>query len=282
MEREVTPELIGSGLAFAEGVNFDRDGTLYCVDVFGGGIWRMPPGGALGAWVQTGGGPNGSRFGPQGDLFVADCGRKAVLRLATATGRETVYADRCEGQPFRGPNDLCFGLDGTLYVTDPAGSSLSQRIGAVYAIAPDGAVVRIVEGLAFPNGIAVTPDGTTLIVAETNTGLLHRYRLDPTRRYEEAEPLATLSPADDGANEAGPDGMAFGADGNLYVAHYGHGCVQVIAPDGAIARSLPVGRPTPTNVGFWQDSLYVTEGRSGSIYRLDIGVREQPPFMRPW
>jgi len=46
--------------------------------------------------------------------------------------------------------------------------------------------------------------------------------------------------------------------------------------------SLPAGGRTPTNVAFWQDSLYVAEGATGSIYRLDIGVREQPVFMRPW
>jgi gluconolactonase len=276
---------IGTGLAFAEGINFDRDGTLYCVDVYGGGIWRMPPGGELREWVNTGGGPNGSRFGPGGDLFIADCVRKAILRFSTATAGETVYADHCDGQPCHGPNDLCFGPDGTLYFTDPAGSSLAERIGAVYAVAPDGSVARIATGLAFPNGLMVTPDGATLVVAETFTGVLHRYSLDPVRRYRELEPLAMLHPAAEGdspTSAAGPDGMAFGADGNLYVAHYGSGYVQVVAPDGAIVTSLPAGGPHPTNVAFWQDSLFVTQGTSGSLYRLDIGVREQPPFMRPW
>jgi gluconolactonase len=282
VEGVVAPVFIGTGLTFAEGINFDRDGTLYCVDVFGGGIWRMPPGGELREWVNTGGGPNGSRFGPGGDLFIADCGRKAILRLSMATAGETVYADHCDGRPFRGPNDLCFGPDGTLYVTDPAGSSLAERIGAVYAVAPNGSVARIATGLAFPNGLMVTPDGATLVVGETFTGVLHRYRLDAARRYEELAPLATLRPAGEGDEEAGPDGMAFGADGNLYVAHYGSGYVQVVAPDGTIVTSLPAGGIGPTNVAFWQESLYVTEGNSGSIYRLDIGVPEQPPFARPW
>ena len=274
------PIQIGSGLSFAEGVNFDRDGTLYCVDVHGGGVWRMPPGGALREWVRTGGAPNGSRFGPGSDLFVADCGRQAVLRLSTGTGREVVYADACDGRPFRGPNDLCFGPDGTLYVTDPAGSSLTERIGAVYGVAPDGTVHRVGGGLAFPNGLAVTPDGATLIVAETHTGVLHRYDLAEPRHYREIDPLATLSPAGAPPDEAGPDGMVFGADGNLYVAHFGAGVVRVIDQGGTIVASLAAGGMTPTNVAFWGDSLYVTEGMGGSLYRLDIGVSEHPPFMR--
>src|SRR5437763_11553946 len=112
MEDVVAPVLVGTGLTLAEGINFDRDGTLYCVDVYGGGIWRRPPGGKLREWVHTGGGPNGSRFGPSGDLFIADCGRKAVLRFSTATVQESVYADHCDGRPLRGPNDMCFGHDG--------------------------------------------------------------------------------------------------------------------------------------------------------------------------
>src|SRR5919199_1177980 len=215
VEGVVAPVLIGTGLKFAEGINFDRDGTLYCVDVYGGGIWRMPPGGGLREWVNTGGGPNGSRFGPGGDLFIADCGRKAILRFSMATAQETVYADHCDGRPFRGPNDLGFGPDGMLYLTDPAGSSLAERIGAVYAIAPDGSVGRIATGLAFPNGLMVTPDGATLVVGETFTGVLHRYSLDAARRYEELAPLATLRPAGEGDEEAGPDCIAFGADGHF-------------------------------------------------------------------
>lgn len=283
---EITPILIGQGLMFAEGVNFDRDGTLYCVDVEGGAIWCRPSGGVLREWVQTGGGPNGSRFGPSGELYVADCGRRAILRIDTATAEVTTYADRCAGEPFRGPNDLCFGPDGVLYFTDPAGSSPERRIGAVYAIVPDGSVAPIITGLAFPNGLMVTPDGATLIVAETHTGILHRYSLNAEHPLEELEPLATLSPASpvnaNGTGDAGPDGMAVGADGNLYVAHYNGGVVRVITPAGHEVRNLAAGGRTPTNVAFWQDSLYVTDGQSGSVYRLDIGVREHPPFMRPW
>ena len=62
---------------------------------------------------------------------------------------------------------------------------------------------------------------------------------------------------------------AYGADGNLYVAHYGGGVVQVVAPDGTLRAALPGGGPTPTNVAFWQDSLYIAEGTTGTIAPID-------------
>jgi gluconolactonase len=263
-------------------VNFDRDGTLYCVDLSGGGIWRMPAGGALREWVRTGGRPNGSRFGPGGDLFVADRGTRSVLRVDIGSGAMTAYADNCAGQPFAGLNDLCFGPDGVLYFTDPEGSTTGNPIGAVYAAHPDGGVTRFAGGLAFPNGVAVSPDAETLVVGETFTGVLRRYSLRATDYGVEAPPLAVLSPAGEANPESGPDGMAYGADGLLYVAHFGTGFVRVFAADGSVAANLPMGGSSATNVAFWQDSLFVTDGPEGSIYRLDIGVREQPPFMRPW
>ena len=45
-----TPVLIAQGPRFAVGINFDHDGTLSCVDLEGGAIWRMPPGGVLREW----------------------------------------------------------------------------------------------------------------------------------------------------------------------------------------------------------------------------------------
>jgi sugar lactone lactonase YvrE len=279
---EIEPILVGQGLQFAEGIDFGRDGTLYCADAEGDSIWHMPPGGELQPWKGTGGQPNGARFGPDGQLFVADRGCRAILRFSIETGERAIYVDNWDGRPFQGPNDLVFGRDGTMYFTDPVNSTLGNPIGAVYAATPERSVIRVATDVTFPNGLAVTPDGGTLIVSDTHTGILHRYALDLAAGFPEDEPLIRLSPAGPPPNEAGVDGMRFGADGNLYVAHFGTGYIRAISPDGAIVASYRAGGPTPTNLAFWQGNLYVTEGRSGSIYRLELGVDEHPPFMRPW
>ena len=278
----VEPIRVGGGLRFAEGIDFNRDGTLFCIDAEGDSIWYMPPGERLLPWKVTGGQPNGSRFGRDGHLFVADRGCRAILRFEIETEARSVYADHWPGGEFQGPNDLVFGPDGTLYFTDPVNSTPDNRIGAVYAVAPDGAVTCLASGLMFPNGLAVTPDGNALVVSDTHTGILHGYLLDPTSGFPEIEPLIQLEAANPPPKETGVDGIRFAVGGNLYAAHFGTGKIRVISPDGVIVASHPAGGPTPTNLAFWRDDLYITEGRSGSIYRLEIGVEEHPPFMRPW
>jgi gluconolactonase len=68
----------------------------------------------------------------------------------------------------------------------------------------------------------------------------------------------------------GPDGLAIDGAGNLYVAHFGKGVVAVLAPTGQMLAELPTEGFLPTNVTFWNDSLYVTELERGWIIRLDM------------
>ncbi len=87
-------------------------------------------------------------------------------------------------QPYRGPNDVCLDLAGNIYFTDPTDSSKENPIGAVYRIAmkPDNSVdkvTRIAEGLAFPNGLAVSPDQKKFYVAESETNRLIGWDLKP-------------------------------------------------------------------------------------------------------
>jgi gluconolactonase len=96
---------------------------------------------------------NGMTYYRDGSLFVCDFGRKVIIRIYP-DGRQELYADQYDGQPFKGPNDLAFDPRGNLYFTDPKGSDEHTPTGCVYRVESGSRkVTRVAEGLAFPNGI---------------------------------------------------------------------------------------------------------------------------------
>ena len=112
---------------------------------------------------------NGAALGPDGALYIADVGRQEIARVDIKRGTVSDYATANDvGKPLLGPNDCVFDKDGGLYFTDPNGSSGSNPIGAVYFVeAGTHRVDRVASELAYPNGIAVSTDGTTLYVDES-------------------------------------------------------------------------------------------------------------------
>jgi gluconolactonase len=250
--------LFAKGFKFPEGPAFDRDGNLFVVNVESGDISKISPEGRVKTFINTGGAPNGARFHIQGDLYVADR-RKGIIAVSPQ-GEMRVIVDHHQGKTLNGPNDLLFDSQGNLYFTDPHESSAEKPIGCVYRVSSDGKITCLAERLAFPNGLALSPDEKYLFVADTRKNRILRYVLaSPVRSY-------LFSQLNGGW---GPDGMAFDLAGNLYVAQYGGGVVLVLDPRGEIVERITVGGLFPTNVAFGgpdRRTLYVTEVETGSVY----------------
>src|SRR5205814_1014715 len=91
-------------------------------------------------------------------------------------GSKTVLADRFEGKRFNSPNDLVFDKDGNLYFTDPPyGLEKNWNDPAreldycgVYFRSKDGKLKLVTKEMTRPNGIALSPDGKTLYVANSS------------------------------------------------------------------------------------------------------------------
>lgn len=254
----VAPRLIADGVSAPEGPTLGPGGWILNVCSFrrsnnprvaaGDIVATHPdrPGDTRRLFNTSAGGVSGIpaalAFGPDGGLYVTDEGHRAILR-ATASGDVSVHV-----RSPNGPNDLSFDGDGNLWFTDPWGSSLDNAIGAVYALrAATGVLDQIASGLAFPNGIVATSE--QVIYSETRTGRLWRHQRLSGRRLGEAELFAEL-PHQESVDVQGPDGMALDAHGNLYVAHFGSGCVRVFAPSGAALDPIPVPGQNPTNLCF--------------------------------
>ena len=246
---------------YCEGVVFDHDGNGYTSH--GDRITKFSPDGAqVSVWAVTGA-PNGHKVLADGTHLVCDASRHAVLHL-TADGQPLDHAaSACGGRPLRGPNDLTLDPRGGFYFTDPGGSGRETPIGTVHYVDPQGECHLVAEGLAFPNGIVLRPDGKTLLVAESQKNRVLAYPVQSPGKLGPMKVFAELPQKQGDQIDNQPDGMCLDAAGNLYVAHYGMRQVQVLDPRGKLIRRYPGGNLTTSNVAFGGprgDQLYVTGG----------------------
>lgn len=263
----VTPLI--SGYDSPEGPAFDRDGNLYFVNWLSSAIVRLTPEGVASEFFNTGGIPAGLAFHSDGSLYVADESDEIHGVLRIVDGQAEILVNAYEGKPLNGANDLVFDRDGVLYFSDPWRSSRANPIGGFYRLFPDGALERIDSGLAFPNGVALSADGSAAYLAETGEHRILRYAIAADGRIGPREDFAELPGGE------GPDGMAFDEAGNLYVAHYGGGRVAIFDRLGTLAGEIPIPGANVTNVAFdgsHRRTLVITDVETASLYETRVEI----------
>jgi gluconolactonase len=262
---------------YSEGIVFDHAGNAYISH--GDTITMVTPAGKPSTWAKTPA-PNGHKILADGTHLVCDGNAHAVLHLDASGKALEPAAKECNGKPLRAPNDLTLDTPNRgFYFTDPGDSNDKKPDGTVHYVDSRGTVYLVAEGLAYPNGIVLRPDGKTLLVDESSRNRVISYPvLGPGR----VGPLAVFAelPAKAGDQiENMPDGMCLDAAGNLYVAHYGMHQVQVLNPEGKLIRRYPAGTLTTSNVAFGgptMNQLYITggmgkqQGSKGALFRLDL------------
>ncbi len=263
---------------YSEGVVLDYEGNLY----FSHGeiITVLRPDGSHDEWARTGA-PNGHKVLEDGTHLVCDGSRHAVLHLAADGTVLGNASDSCDGRPLRAPNDLTLDeKHGGFYFTDPGGSA-EEPIGTVHYVDAKGETRLVHDGLLFPNGIVLRPDGKTLLVAESKQNRILVFDVLAPGEVGEPRVFCELPVKSGSQVDNQPDGMCLDLFGNLYVAHYGMGQVQVIDRKGRIIRQYAGGNLLTSNVAFAPrarddklNQLYVTggepDGESGGFYRLDL------------
>src|SRR5690606_23426608 len=106
-----------------EGPSFDRNGTLYCVDIPNGRVLRVSPAGEFSVVTQYDGWPNGLKIHRDGRIFIADY-MHGIMVLDPVSGRVEPYLTRWGAEGFKGINDLFFSAEGDLYFTDQGATGL--------------------------------------------------------------------------------------------------------------------------------------------------------------
>jgi gluconolactonase len=256
-------------------------------------LWISRDGASRRVVAKTGR-PNGIAPCRDGSFLVAETLNRCLLRV-TLNGDVEKIAGEGVGQPFLFLNDLAFAPNGDLYLTDsgiaiddlaPKGelNPEYERLdydGRVYRVdVESGAVETVDRNLRFTNGVAFGAD-RNLYVAETLTGMIHRYQWGDGEAIGRREPFGNVIDPQGPEGLRGPDGMKFGADGNLYVAVFGQGNITVLDGGGKVLRRHRTDGLWPTNLHFGETgekSIYVTEAQTGTVQVIDVGTDGFPLY----
>lgn len=275
------------GLAEPEGPVALDDGSWLVVEMAPerGCVSRVSADGRDVERMTRTGRPNGLAVDGRADIWVAESDNRAVVVLSPdGDVRTEITAD------FLFPNDLAFGPDGMLYLTD-SGLLTEQFFGdgdvrddyaaagydgRLYRIDPGSSAVECLDtGIRFTNGLAFDAAGD-LFVDETLTGMVFRYRL--SRGAAVREHVGNVLDPTLTTRFRGPDGMAVDVEGRLYCAVFGQGQVVVLDPDGRVIDRIPTAGSRPTNVAFARDEarIVVTEVEHGRLETFDVAAPGLP------
>lgn len=279
-------EVVVDGILFAEGPVWCADGTLVCTSVATGIVHRVwPRDGRAEPLADTAGGPNGAAPAAGGGVVVAQNGGLDLRAFfpgteprPTAPGLQLVDPDgtvtTLHTGGFKAPNDLVCAPDGTLFFTDPPHHPPPPGLeGRVWRWPPGAPAPEVfADGLLYPNGIGLEPDGTVLIVERR--GLL-RLAPDGGRSWLVEE----LGPG-------GGDGFAVDVEGYVYACTTRDHVVRVVDPrDGRQVDQLEIaGEGLVTNCCFGGPdgrSLYATDGIPGTVVVWE-GLPHAGLPLTPW
>ncbi|WP_232531981.1 SMP-30/gluconolactonase/LRE family protein [Microbacterium halophytorum] len=278
---QVTEPHDATGGTLLEGPTFSEESELFVVDVM------APPGDAKVLRIDTTDGSSepvysddasaftSAQFGDDGRLYLTDIVGGSIQSITTeGDDPRTVFEGDVDGRRMQ-PDDLAFGGDGAMYVSDTSGmGGTDGDIGRVVRVDAEGSASVIADQLPSPNGISFDEDMAGLWVAQYNAN-----RVDYLALSEDGKSLAELHTAfhvDGGTTRV--DSTAVDADGNVYQAFHGRTAIEVFAADGARLTTIDVPDDehelsSATNIaiepGTTDGYITVSGADGGFIYTFD-------------
>ena len=265
------------GLTFGEGPRW-HGGKLWFSDFYSHRVMTVDLAGKAETILEVPQRPSGLGWTPSGDLLVVSMLDRRVLRF---DGKQTHLHADLSGLAGGPCNDMVVDAQGRAYVGNfgydrhngaPAKTTCIALVGA------DRSVMSAAEGLTFPNGMVITPDGKTLIVGETFAHRLSAYDIRDDGLLVNHRVFAETP-------GCFPDGICLDAEGAVWVTNPQGDAVLRVFEGGRIAQKVPTGERRSfacmlggddrrtlfvvTNVG---SGPAIAEKRAGRIETVQVDV----------
>lgn len=271
-------ERLATGATWSEGPAYLDDDSIVWSDIPGNRLLRYSPHDGTSVFMQPSHFQNGHTRDLEGRLLACSHGQRGVLRLEM-DGAWTVLVDQFEGQKLNSPNDVIVKSDGTIWFTDPPygliqplegyGGTQEQPGCHVYRFDPSSTEITcVVDDMDKPNGLAFSPDETTLYVSDT-AGSHDPDGHHHIRAYDVVDGSSATNGRVFAVIEPGlPDGFRVDHQGWIYTSS--EDSVQVYTPHGVRLGKILV----PEKVGNLtfggpnRDRLFIAA--STSLYAIDL------------
>lgn len=220
---------LADGFCFGEGPRW-FEGLLWLSDMLGGAVHTVNLQGDVSTLPLTGHAPSGLGFRPDGTLLIVSTEKRQVLRY---DGEAVSSLADLSGIVPADLGDMVVDAAGRAYV-----GSQERAGGVIVCIDADDAdnqVTVVAENLDFPNGMVITPDGRTLIVAESTGRRLTAYTIATDGSLTDRRVFA------DGL-DGPPDGLCIDAEGGVWTSLTLANQFQRILDGGTVTERIDMGQ----------------------------------------
>lgn len=267
-DAQTKPVLISKQFMFSEGPAADNKGNVYFTDQPNNAIWKYGINGKLTLFADHAGRSNGMYFDKKGNLLTCADEQNQLWSFSSNGKQSKVLLSDFNGHKFNGPNDLWIDGKGGIYFTDPYYQrdywtrTQTELDGMkVYYLAPGKTqAIVVADKMQKPNGIAGTPDGKYLYVADIQANKTYKFAIGPDGTLTDQQ-LFTAK---------GSDGMTLDDEGNVYLSGNG---ITIFNPKGEKIGWIAIPEPWSANVCFSgknRDVLFVTASKAVYTFQMKV------------